>query len=145
MNFSKTLGIALLAVSFIVISVPAKADDPESNPVIKPLPVPEGKTPAATAPASAAAPVPKKAEVSNVPAECAGVANPDRQNLCIAKSAVNNDKKFGYENKDHRNYYCSIIKDRDLQTYCYAVVGKKLSSCDLIVDPGVEKECKASF
>lgn len=144
MNFSKILGLALLAVSFTFFSAPAKADDPESNPVIKPLAVPEGKT-EASAPEPVAAPVPKKAEVSNVPAECAGVANPDRQNLCIAKSAVNNEKKFGYENKDHRNYYCSIIKDRDLQTYCYAVVGKKLSSCDLIVDPGVEKECKASF
>ncbi len=145
MNFSRILGLALLAVSFTIISVPAKADDPESNPIIKPLPVPESKKTEASAPEPAAASAPKKVEISNVPAECAGVSNADRQNLCIAKSAVNNEKKFGYENKDHRNYYCSIIKDRDLQTYCYAVVGKKLSSCDLIVDPGVEKECKASF
>lgn len=144
MKISKILGLALLTVTFALVSVPAKADDPESNPVIKPLAVPESAKTEAP-PASVTAPAPKKAEISNVPTECAGVSNPDRQNLCIAKSAVDKEKKFGYENKDHRNYYCSIIKDRDLQTFCYAVVGKKPSSCDLIVDPGVEKECKASF
>lgn len=75
---------------------------------------------------------------------CADVTDPDRKNLCLVKSA-DKDKKFGYENKDHRNYYCSLVKDRDLQTMCYAIVSGKMGSCDLIVNPDVEKECKASF
>ena len=145
MNFSRNLGFALLAGLLIFISVPANADDSESNPIIKPIPVPESAKKEAPAPAAAPALAPKKVEVSVVPAECAGISNSDRQNLCLAKTGIDKDKKYGYENKDHRNYYCSIIKERDLQTYCYAVVGKKASSCDLIVDPGIEKECKASF
>ena len=89
-------------------------------------------------------PVLAKAEPPRAEGDCASITNPDRQNLCHIKSA-DKDKKFGYENKDHRNYYCSLVKDRDLQTMCYAIVSGKIASCDLIVNPDIEKECKASF
>ena len=76
--------------------------------------------------------------------DCASIPDGDRKNLCNVKSA-DKDKKFGYENKDHRNYYCSLVKDRDMQTMCYAIVSGKVASCDLIVNPDIEKECKASI
>ena len=74
---------------------------------------------------------------------CASIPEADRKNLCLVKAA-DKEKKFGYENKDHRNYYCSLVKNRDMQTMCYAIVSGKVASCDLIVDPDIEKECKAS-
>lgn len=89
-------------------------------------------------------PIHVNADTPSISSECASVTDPDRSYLCQVKTFDKN-KKYGYENKDHRNYYCSLIKDKDLQTYCYALVGNKPSSCDLIINPAIEKECKSSF
>ena len=89
-------------------------------------------------------PIHVKADPPSASTECASVTDTDRSYLCQVKTFDKN-KKYGYENKDHRNYYCSLIKDKDLQTYCYALAGNKASSCDLIINPDIEKECRASF
>ncbi len=69
----------------------------------------------------------------------------DKINLCRAFNPKQSDNKNRYQNKNHSNYYCSLIKNRDLQTYCYAVVGNNKVQCGLIVDADVEKECNSKF
>ncbi len=71
----------------------------------------------------------------------------DQQNLCrafeIDKAKTKKQKKNRYQNKNHSTYYCSLIKDRELQKYCFAVATQTKSGCGNLVDPKLEKKCNA--
>jgi hypothetical protein len=71
----------------------------------------------------------------------------DQLNLCrafeIDKAKTAEQKTNRYQNKNHSTYYCSLIKDRELQKYCFAVASQTKSQCGNLVDPKLEKECNA--
>ncbi len=71
----------------------------------------------------------------------------DQLNLCrafeIDKAKTKEQKKNRYQNKNHTTYYCSLIKDRELQKYCFAVASQTKSQCANLVDPNLEKKCNA--
>ncbi len=73
----------------------------------------------------------------------------DQLNLCrafeIDKAKTAEQKKDRYKNKNHSTYYCSLIKDRELQKYCFAVATQTKSSCANIVDAKLEKKCNAKI
>ena len=73
----------------------------------------------------------------------------DQLNLCrafeIDKAKTADQKKNRYQNKNHTTYYCSLIKDRELKNYCFAVATQTRSGCANIVDPKLEKECNAKI
>ena len=79
--------------------------------------------------------------------KCDEVKDPDRRNLCLAvpQGDVGSTVSFGYKRKDHSNYYCTLIKNRDLQNLCWAIVGPNKSKCDLIIDKKLEEECNSQF
>ncbi len=66
----------------------------------------------------------------------------DERNLCLALTPINNPESR-YKHKDHSNYYCTLILNRDSQAYCYAIVLGDPKKCDNIVSKGLEKECLA--
>ena len=65
---------------------------------------------------------------------------PDKRHLCLALNPIKNPENR-FKHKDHSTYYCTLILNRDIQAYCYAVVEKNLKKCDLIVSKELEKEC----
>jgi len=71
----------------------------------------------------------------------------DQLNLCrafeIDKAKTSEQKKNRYQNKNHTTYYCSLIKDRELKNYCFAVTTQTRSGCTNIVDAKLEKKCNA--
>lgn len=108
----------------------------ESSKTEQPAPPEPQKLP----PSSVAKSVP---QADNSP--CGSIADSDKANLCRAKLKEDEGEKNRYTSKDHRSYYCSLINDRDMQNYCYAVVSHNKNMCDLVVDKNLEAECKASF
>jgi hypothetical protein len=78
---------------------------------------------------------------------CVKHKDKDQLNLCrafeIDKAKTTEQKKNRYQNKNHTTYYCSLIKDREIQKYCFAVASQSKSQCGNIVDPKLEKECNA--
>ncbi len=79
--------------------------------------------------------------------DCTKEESSDRRNLCLAKI---NDRAEGdpldqnrYQNKDHSAYYCTLIRNRDLQNYCYAVIERNSKKCELLGSVKLENECKA--
>jgi hypothetical protein len=78
---------------------------------------------------------------------CAQHKDKDQLNLCrafeIDKAKTAEQKKNRYQNKNHTTYYCSLIKARDLQNYCFAVTTQTKSGCANLVDPKLEKQCNA--
>ena len=65
---------------------------------------------------------------------------PDKRHLCLALNPIKNPENR-FKHKDHSTYYCTLILNRDIQAYCYAVVEKNSKKCDLIVSKEPEKEC----
>ena len=65
---------------------------------------------------------------------------PDKRHLCLALNPIKNPENR-FKHKDHSTYYCTLILNRDIQAYCYAVVKKNPKTCDLIVSKDLEKEC----
>ena len=80
---------------------------------------------------------------------CAHHQDLDQMNLCrafeIDKAKTAEQKKDRYQNKNHTMYYCSLIKDRELQKFCFAVASQTKSGCANIVDAKLEKECNAKI
>ena len=76
--------------------------------------------------------------------ECMKIKNSDDKNLCLSKSK-DEDKAYGYTNKDHSHYYCTLIKNRDKQNFCYALANTNQNMCGLIVDKKLEGECNDHF
>ncbi len=80
---------------------------------------------------------------------CAQHTDKDQLNLCrafeIDKAKTAKQKTNRYRNKNHSAYYCSLIKDRELKNYCFAVSTQTKSSCANIVDPKLEKKCNANI
>jgi len=78
---------------------------------------------------------------------CAKHKDLDQLNLCrafeIDKAKTNEQKKNRYQNKNHTTYYCSLIKDREIQKYCFAVASQTKSQCGNLVDPKLEKKCNS--
>lgn len=78
---------------------------------------------------------------------CVKHKDKDQLNLCrafeIDKAKTKEQKKNRYQNKNHTTYYCSLIKDRELQKYCFAVATRTKSGCSNLVDPKLEKKCNA--
>ncbi len=76
---------------------------------------------------------------------CDGIKDMDKQNWCrafkIDEAKTEEQKKNRYQNKNHTTYYCTLIKNRDLQTYCFALAGNNKNQCGLIIDEKIEKEC----
>lgn len=68
------------------------------------------------------------------------VSKEDKRHLCLALSPIK-DPESRYKHKDHSNYYCTLILNRDSQTYCYAVVTGDPNKCKNIVSAELEKEC----
>ena len=68
------------------------------------------------------------------------VSEEDKRHLCLALSPIKNPESR-YSHKDHSNYYCTLILNRDSQTYCFAVVQGNPSNCGNIVSSELEKEC----
>ena len=64
----------------------------------------------------------------------------DKRHLCLALNPIKNPENR-FKHKDHSTYYCTLILNRDIQAYCYAVVEKNQKKCDLIVSKELEKEC----
>ena len=64
----------------------------------------------------------------------------DERNLCLALSPIKNPESR-YKHKDHSNYYCTLILNRDSQTYCFAIVLGEPGKCNNIVSAELEKEC----
>ncbi len=79
--------------------------------------------------------------------ECDKIADADRKNLCRATGNPTHGKKGvnRFTNKDHSWYYCSLIKTRDLQNLCLAVVDSNKAKCDLIGSKKIEDECLSNF
>ncbi|GJL77018.1 MAG: hypothetical protein NPINA01_00070 [Nitrospinaceae bacterium] len=79
--------------------------------------------------------------------ECDKIADVDRQNLCRATGDPSHGKKDvnRFTNKDHSWYYCSLIKKRDLQNLCLALVDSNKTKCDLIGSKKIEEECLSNF
>ncbi len=77
--------------------------------------------------------------------KCDQIAEPDERNLCRAftRDEYNSEqeRQNRYKNKDHSYYYCTLIKSRDKQAYCYAVVQNQKSMCGNIIDADIEKKC----
>lgn len=77
--------------------------------------------------------------------KCDTIADPDERNLCraLTRDSYNDEKEKQnrYANKDHSYYYCTLVKDRDKQTYCYALIRNQKSMCGNIIDAKLEKEC----
>jgi hypothetical protein len=80
---------------------------------------------------------------------CAQHKDLDQLNLCrafeIDKAKTADQKKNRYQNKNHTTYYCSLIKDRELKNYCFAVTTQTRSGCANIVDAKLEKKCNAKI
>jgi len=78
---------------------------------------------------------------------CGNIADHNEKNLCraftIEKARTSNQKQNRYQNKNHSIYYCSILKGRDAQNYCYAVVNQNKSQCGEIVDSKLEADCNS--
>ena len=68
------------------------------------------------------------------------VSKEDKRHLCLALSPIKNPESR-YAHKDHSNYYCTLILNRDSQAYCYAVVQGDSGKCKNIVSAELEKEC----
>ena len=68
------------------------------------------------------------------------VSKMDQRNFCLALHPIK-DPVNRFKHKDHSNFYCSLVLNRDMQNYCYAVVIGDPKRCDLIVSKEVEKEC----
>ena len=68
------------------------------------------------------------------------IPGPDKRHLCLALNPIKNPENR-FKHKDHSTYYCTLILNRDIQAYCYAVVKKLPKKCDLIVSKELEKEC----
>ena len=64
----------------------------------------------------------------------------DRRHLCLALNPIK-DPTNRFMHKDHSTYYCTLILNRDIQAYCYALVEKNQKKCDLIVSKELEKSC----
>ena len=79
--------------------------------------------------------------------ECDKIADADRKNLCRATGNPTHGKTDvnRFTNKDHSWYYCSLIKKRDLQNLCMAVVDSNKAKCDLIGSKKIEDECLSNF
>jgi len=79
--------------------------------------------------------------------ECDKITDADRKNLCRATSNPTHGKTGvnRFTNKDHSWYYCSLIKTRDLQNLCLAVVDSDKAKCDLIGSKKLEDECLSKF
>ena len=79
--------------------------------------------------------------------DCKNEKESDRRNLCLAKindrAEGNPLEKNRYRNKDHSAYYCTLIRSRDLQNYCYAVIERNSKKCELLSSVALESECKA--
>ena len=76
--------------------------------------------------------------------ECTKIQDSDDKNLCLSKSK-DEDKAYGYTNKDHSHYYCTLIKNRDKQHYCYALANSNRNMCDLIIVKKLEDDCNTHF
>ncbi len=78
---------------------------------------------------------------------CDQIADSDERNLCRALTRdtynTEEERKNRYANKDHSAYYCSLVINRDKQTYCYALVRHQASMCGNIIDADLEKECRS--
>ncbi len=68
------------------------------------------------------------------------VSKEDKRHLCLALSPIKNPDSR-YAHKDHSNYYCTLILNRDSQAYCYAIVTGDPNKCNNIVSSELEKEC----
>ncbi len=68
------------------------------------------------------------------------VSKEDKRHLCLALSPIKNPESR-YAHKDHSNYYCTLILNRDSQAYCYAIVTGDPNKCKNIVSSELEKEC----
>ena len=68
------------------------------------------------------------------------VSKEDKRHLCLALSPIKNPESR-YKHKDHSNYYCTQILNRDSQAYCYAVVTGDPKQCNNIVSSDLEKLC----
>ena len=68
------------------------------------------------------------------------VSEEDKRHLCLALSPIKNPENR-FLHKDHSNYYCTLILNRDSQSYCYAVVTGDPKKCNNIVSSELEKVC----
>ncbi len=85
----------------------------------------------------------KSAPAAGLP--CSDIPDPDKANLCRAKLKPDEENAHRYQVKDHRTYYCSLIKNRDMQTYCYAIASHNKTMCGDVIDKALEAECNSSF
>ena len=76
--------------------------------------------------------------------ECNKIQDSDDKNLCLSMSK-DEDKAYGYTNKDHSHYYCTLIKNRDKQHFCYALANSNQNMCGLIIAKKLEDECNTHF
>ncbi len=104
----------------------------KGRPGVAPVPVVDGKGPAEAM---------SRTGLFSAAAKPTGkLSKEDQRNLCLALTPIKNPESR-YKHKDHSNYYCTLILNRDSQTYCYAVVQGDTKKCNNIVSAGLEKEC----
>ncbi|NIQ03391.1 MAG: hypothetical protein GWM98_25940 [Nitrospinaceae bacterium] len=82
---------------------------------------------------------------ADVPQEsdCKNKNSLDERNFCLAMINDHGEAKNRYKNKDHSSYYCSLIRDRDKQNLCQAIIDSDSNRCALIGDKNMEKECRS--
>ena len=68
------------------------------------------------------------------------IPGPDKRHLCLALNPIKNPESR-FKHKDHSTYFCTLILNRDIQAYCYAIVKKDPKKCDLIVSKELEQKC----
>ena len=104
----------------------------KGRPGVAPVPVIDGKGPTES--------MSRTGLFSTAAKPTGKLSKEDQRNLCLALTPIK-DPESRYKHKDHSNYYCTLILNRDSQTYCYAVVLGDPTKCKNIVSAGLEKEC----
>lgn len=104
----------------------------KGRPGVAPVTVLDGKGPAET--------MSRTGLFSSAAKPTGKLSKEDKRNLCLALTPIN-DPESRYKHKDHSNYYCTLILNRDSQAYCYAIILGNPKQCDNIVSKELEKEC----
>lgn len=145
MWINKAAGWMFVSLAFFISASPSVAADANTNacdeitqetrkgrPGIAPVTVVDGKGPTSS--------LARTGMYSTAARPTGKLSKEDQRNLCLALSPIKNPESR-YKHKDHSNYYCTLIMNRDSQTYCYAIVLGDPKKCDLIVSKELEQEC----
>lgn len=148
MWMNRAIGWMVVALAFLInapLSMAAEVADTKAcdeitqevrkgRPGVAPVTVVDGRGPTST--------MARDGLFSTAAKPTGKLSKEDKRNLCLALTPISSPESR-YKHKDHSSYYCTLILNRDSQSYCYAVVLGNPKTCDNIVSKGLEKECLA--